>query len=454
MISLNISEEILKKHITYLLENGLEKRIGNLITVDLIEQIRHKLGGNAADEHEKFVKFLIKEVNELREKDICDLNDNIFVGDINTLNAIIQFISQEFPIVDASIRSSNQIYKKKSYKEILLDALGYEKFSQEPLNAFYSKERMFIKKITKKYLKGLLEETQANYKEVINILIKYLDKADIEGDFLMPEIMFMLREGLQEIFHIDYKNKNRFVNDVFNVYASAQKLLEAKIHSDVLNIISYKEYKKRYTTWSAYDFVMELGIKVCPYCNMNYIVPIYGIKGKARADLDHFYAKHIYPYLSMSIYNLVPVCKVCNSSFKRGREFNNSNISVYEKNVEELYRFTYYPSRYDSFTGNGDVDIEIEYCKSKNARRVMNNQQALNIKEIYQYHADIVKDYIKKRQIYDEAYIEDIYIRYSDLFSSKQEVLECLFNLGSDVKNQPLGKFRTDIAKELGLIDF
>ena len=132
-----------------MLENGLEKRIGNLITVDLIEQIRHKLGGNAADEHEKFVKFLIKEVNELREKDICDLNDNIFVGDINTLNAIIQFISQEFPIVDASIRSSNQIYKKKSYKEILLDALGYEKFSQEPLNAFYSKERMFIKKLLK-----------------------------------------------------------------------------------------------------------------------------------------------------------------------------------------------------------------------------------------------------------------------------------------------------------------
>ena len=24
---------------------------------------------------------------------------------------------------------------------------------------------------------------------------------------------------------------------------------------------------------------------------MNYVVPIYGIKGKARADLDHFYAK-------------------------------------------------------------------------------------------------------------------------------------------------------------------
>ena len=140
---------------------------------------------------------------------------------------------------------------------------------------------------------------------------------------------------------------------------------------------------------------MELGIKVCPYCNMNYVVPIYGIKGKARADLDHFYAKHVYPYLSMSIYNLVPACKVCNSSFKRGKEFNSSNISVYEENLEELYRFTYYPIEYDSFIGDGDVDIEIEYCKSENARKVMNNQRALNVKEVYQYHANIVKDYIK-----------------------------------------------------------
>ena len=122
--------------------------------------------------------------------------------------------------------------------------------------------------------------------------------------------------------------------------------------------------------------------------------------------------------------------------------------------MEELYRFTYYPIEYDSFIGDGDVEIEIEYCKSENARKVMNNQRALNVKEVYQYHTNIVKDYIKKRQIYDEAYIEDIYARYSNLFSSKQEVLECLFDIGSDIKNQPLGKFRTDIAKELGLIDF
>ena len=36
MISLNISEEILVKHIKYLLGNGLEERIRDLITDDIV----------------------------------------------------------------------------------------------------------------------------------------------------------------------------------------------------------------------------------------------------------------------------------------------------------------------------------------------------------------------------------------------------------------------------------
>ena len=373
MISLNISEEILVKHVKYLLGNGLEERIRDLITDDIVNHIGYKLGADVADEHKRFVEFILNEINALKEKEICDLNDNLFVGNFNALNTVIKFVSQGFPNIDASIRGQKQIYKNKNYQEILLDAFGYEKFSQEPLAIFYNKESEFIKKVTKKYLKSLLEEMQGDHKEVIKLLIEDLNKAYIEGDFIISEIMFILKDRLQEILNTEYRNKNKFINDVFYIYASARESVEARINSDVLNIITYKEYKKRYDTWSAYDFVMELGTKVCPYCNMNYVVPIYGIKGKARADLDHFYAKHIYPYLSMSIYNLVPACKVCNSSFKRGKEFNSSNISVYEKDLEELYRFTYYPIEYDSFIGDGDVDIEIEYCKSENARKVMNN---------------------------------------------------------------------------------
>ena len=211
MISLNISEEILVKHIQYLLGNGLEERIRNLITDDIVNHIGDKLGADVADEHKRFVKFILNEINALKEKEICDLNDNLFVGNFNALNTVIKFVLQGFPNIDASIRGQKQIYKNKNYQEILLDAFGYEKFSQEPLAIFYNKECEFIKKVTKKYLKSLLEETQGDHKEAIKLLIEDLNKAYIEGDFIISEIMFILKDSLQEILHTEYRNKNKFI---------------------------------------------------------------------------------------------------------------------------------------------------------------------------------------------------------------------------------------------------
>ena len=94
MISLNISEEILVKHIQYLLGNGLEERIRNLITDDIVNHIGDKLGADVADEHKRFVKFILNEINALKEKEICDLNDNLFVGNFNALNTVIKFVLQ------------------------------------------------------------------------------------------------------------------------------------------------------------------------------------------------------------------------------------------------------------------------------------------------------------------------------------------------------------------------
>ncbi|MEH7419382.1 HNH endonuclease signature motif containing protein [Neobacillus drentensis] len=67
---------------------------------------------------------------------------------------------------------------------------------------------------------------------------------------------------------------------------------------------------KKYT---AARLVENLGIKVCPYCNRNYInnVPTQK-KVKRTSELDHFFSKDKYPFLAMSFFNLVPVCPSCN----------------------------------------------------------------------------------------------------------------------------------------------
>lgn len=61
----------------------------------------------------------------------------------------------------------------------------------------------------------------------------------------------------------------------------------------------------------AYWLQSQLNVKVCPYCNRMYTTTLYG-KKRIRPDFDHFYPQSRYPYLAVSLFNLIPSCNVCN----------------------------------------------------------------------------------------------------------------------------------------------
>ncbi|MFM9745842.1 hypothetical protein ACKI2C_50665, partial [Streptomyces brasiliscabiei] len=67
--------------------------------------------------------------------------------------------------------------------------------------------------------------------------------------------------------------------------------------------------------WSRHKFITSLGVKVCPYCNRQYITSYESEADdmKTTADADHYYPKVEYPILQMNIFNLIPSCGVCNS---------------------------------------------------------------------------------------------------------------------------------------------
>ena len=72
-----------------------------------------------------------------------------------------------------------------------------------------------------------------------------------------------------------------------------------------------------------------LKLRVCPYCNET---PIYYIENSSKNyqnfEFDHIMPKDKYPYLALSLYNLVPVCKYCNS--KKGNKEGLPNIYLDE----------------------------------------------------------------------------------------------------------------------------
>lgn len=208
--------------------------------------------------------------------------------------------------------------------------------------------------------------------------------------------------------------------------------------------------------WGAYGYVMALGQKVCPYCNRNYITPLYSKKGKVRADLDHFFPKHKYPYLSISLFNLVPSCRFCNSSLKGKQNFTiRDNFHPFsEIEADDLFHFTYVPQSIKGFWDKEEMNIEIVYnSNNPDAVKAKNNNDIFCIGELYQYHKDIVENLVKKRYIYSDVYIEYLLNKYPIFWKSKREILDFLIMeyIPEKVEDVPFAKLRKDIIEELGL---
>lgn len=87
-----------------------------------------------------------------------------------------------------------------------------------------------------------------------------------------------------------------------------------------LDLEALKKFKEKYNSLftkgrsggkkNNIELSEALKLTVCPYCNRNFINKR-GDQESGR-QFDHFYSKDEVPYFSLSLYNLVPCCSICN----------------------------------------------------------------------------------------------------------------------------------------------
>lgn len=207
-------------------------------------------------------------------------------------------------------------------------------------------------------------------------------------------------------------------------------------------------------------FVKDLDVKVCPYCNRNYILN-FNKKGKenATAQLDHFFDKKKYPYLSISIYNLVPSCGTCNlrKSSKQEDIFYPYNESF---NDSVKFKLKGIKSREELSIQNLDFfdekRIELDYKIINKKDKVENHIDIFNIKNLYNEHKDIVSELLQKRVVYSDDYIDSLLDEYEGKLFNNKEDLQRLITSGyvedKDINKRPLSKLIKDISEELDLI--
>jgi hypothetical protein len=229
--------------------------------------------------------------------------------------------------------------------------------------------------------------------------------------------------------------------------AIKERLGDMSQRNDVKAIFNYQN--KFHDTISKF-FEENIEVHTCYFCNIDFInVFKTSTKRKNAFTLDHFIDKGKYPYLALSLYNLVPSCYVCNSKIKGSKEIHDLSPTSKNFDFNEKVKFK-------TFMQNENLQID----KTKDFELFLKEdftdkyQEYISILELdgrYEYHKYKVLEMIQKRREYPDSRIAEL----AQLTQKTiQEVKQDLFGmyLADDLHKRPLSKLIKDISEELGLI--
>ena len=254
----------------------------------------------------------------------------------------------------------------------------------------------------------------------------------------------------------------------------------------LLEAFSYDDFDNRNkTTWGAYELCKFLKINVCPYCNRQYIFTVRDEDRDCitRPEMDHFYPKSIYPFLSINLYNLIPSCHICNH---KKSDKDNHIIYPYKDGFgkDMLFRAKYkdFPEK-SSILDISNVHIyfkerrcdvlETGKCIHNKCHQARKSIETFHLEEIYNEHKLNLQDLFTRYRNYSDPKIDEITklilnerLNLDELGLSEDEKTKLYqkiaktytkrirntilgLTLGAGDKQYPLRKFKEDIIEQL-----
>jgi hypothetical protein len=223
------------------------------------------------------------------------------------------------------------------------------------------------------------------------------------------------------------------------------------------------KYDGKFQPKIAFFFEKHLNPTTCYYCNIDYI-NVYEQEEKNKKEfknkftLDHFIDKGDYPYLALSLFNLIPSCYTCNSKIKKSVKFysneklKNTNPFLETFNFHQKVKFKLLLD--DScknlhIKSKDDIDITLKEPFTDKYDKYI---EIFKLNERYKAHKDIVFDMIQKAELYPESRLKEL----QDLTGIPfQQIKKDIFNLideNEDLSKQPFSKLIVDMSQELGIL--
>lgn len=339
---------------------------------------------------------------------------------ISVINPLIQSILADWDFKKLLTSSfSELVFFKEEFNNKNIDNLG---------KCFYSGESIKYDSLRKKIV-AFLKKQKVNIKSCFYCNIEYVN-------------------NFEETF--SFKNEEEFLNDAPEVF-----LKNSSLSKEIINKI-IENRNNGYLTIQDFQFDSEEIKKVKKYCtdNQNEILKVYN----EHYALDHVIGKAEHPYLSLSIFNLVPCCSSCNSKFKHTKEFKIDAIltkiipSSEQYALNGLLEFRLKDAQdFLSKKDKNDLTVELTNLKRKGneSDSIDKYLSIFKLKGRYESHKEKAKDIIEKRENYSETQINEM----SKLLGIpanqiKKDIFgkECF-----ETNNEPFEKYKQDIAKQIGL---
>lgn len=218
------------------------------------------------------------------------------------------------------------------------------------------------------------------------------------------------------------------------------------IKDELLNVFDYtgvlSQNKK-----NSYDLTKLIGRNTCTYCNRIYTHTIIDYSDRiARPELDHWLDKADHPLLSLSIYNLIPSCHICNSTIKHMAHFEyGKHVHPYDKGT---IKFTF---GYQVRLGGG-WEIQLKNC----TKAEQETAKELKTTQLYQPHGDMeVKDLLDFAADNTNDYLEEIcqYVMHKGKNElTWDEAYRLIFGTERHEEkylDRPLSKLKHDVLEQL-----
>ena len=218
-------------------------------------------------------------------------------------------------------------------------------------------------------------------------------------------------------------------------------------------IFNFEAYGTRKAVRS---ILTTMRVDVCPYCNR--IFTAVSPKSGTRPPLDHYYPKSRYPYLALTLYNLIPCCDICNRKKSKLDTAKKGNEILYpyeeEMGKDVVFRFEAEEDFVKVFQGASDK-LEIKFTvehKNKNTPKIQKQIEALSLEEIYQAHRGYVKDILRVNYIYNTKVVESIKKQFPEILKSDDDVKALMYMKRIEKEfwgTRPLAKLTHDIDEQL-----